>query len=113
MKGSLMHVGKAAVPEFFGTFWLVFGGTRLAPLAIGLALTLIHLVAISVDNTSGNPARSLAPALFAGDWALSQLRVFIVFPIVGAAMAGVVYRYVLEIPKEQRDRIEGPGEATE
>ena len=85
----------------------------LAPLAIGLALTLIHLISIPVDNTSVNPARSLSPALFVGGWALSQLWLFIVFPIAGAAVAGLVYRYLLEAPKAARDKIEGPGEATE
>ena len=85
----------------------------LAPLAIGLALTLIHLISIPVDNTSVNPVRSLAPALFVRDWALSQLWLFIVFPIVGAAIAGLVYRYLLEMSASARDKIEGPGEATE
>ena len=85
----------------------------LAPLAIGLALTLIHLVSIPVDNTSVNPARSLAPALFVGGWALSQLWVFIVFPIVGGLVGGLVYRYLLEVPAAQRDQVAGPGEAEE
>jgi aquaporin Z len=85
----------------------------LAPLAIGLALTLIHLISIPVDNTSVNPARSLAPALFVRGWALSQLWLFVVFPIVGAVIAGLVYRYLLEVPKSAQDKIEGPGEATE
>jgi aquaporin Z len=85
----------------------------LAPLAIGLALTLIHLISIPVDNASVNPARSLSPALFVGGWALSQLWLFIVFPIVGALIAGLVYRYVLEVPRSARDKIEGPGEDTE
>ncbi len=85
----------------------------LAPLAIGLALTLIHLVSIPVTNTSVNPARSIAPALFVGGWALSQLWVFIVFPIVGGAIGGLVYRYLLEVPAAERDKVEGPGEATE
>ncbi len=84
----------------------------LAPLAIGLALTLIHLVSIPVTNTSVNPARSIAPALFVGGWALSQLWVFIVFPIVGGVIGGLVYRYFLEVPAAQRDKVEGPGEAT-
>ena len=79
----------------------------LAPLAIGLALTLIHLVSIPVTNTSVNPARSLAPALFVGGWALSQLWVFIVFPIVGGAIAGLVYRSVLESPVAGRDTVSG------
>lgn len=70
----------------------------LAPLAIGLTLTLIHLISIPVDNTSVNPARSLAPAIFVGDWALSQLWVFIVFPVVGGVIGGVVYRVLFERP---------------
>ena len=70
----------------------------LAPLAIGLTLTLIHLISIPVDNTSVNPARSLAPALFVGGWALSQLWVFIVFPIVGGVVGGLVYRALFERP---------------
>jgi len=68
----------------------------LAPLAIGLTLTLIHLISIPVSNTSVNPARSIAPALFVGDWALSQLWVFIVFPILGGLIGGLVYRYLFE-----------------
>ena len=66
-----------------------------APLAIGLALTLIHLISIPVTNTSVNPARSIAPALFVGGWALSQLWMFIVFPLVGGALGGLIYRYGL------------------
>lgn len=62
-----------------------------APLAIGLGLTLIHLIGIPVTNTSVNPARSTAPALFVGGWALQQLWLFWVAPIVGAALAGLVY----------------------
>jgi len=85
----------------------------LAPLAIGLALTLIHLVLIPVDNASVNPARSLAPALFVRGWALSQLWVFIVFPLVGGVVGGLLYRYLLEAPARDRDEIAGPGEATE
>ena len=66
-----------------------------APLAIGLTLTVIHLISIPVTNTSVNPARSIAPALFAGGAALSQLWVFIVAPIVGALIAGVIYSRLL------------------
>jgi aquaporin Z len=65
-----------------------------APIAIGLGLTLIHLISIPVTNTSVNPARSTAVALFAGDWALSQLWLFWVAPIVGALLAGIVYRWL-------------------
>ncbi|OYV21426.1 MAG: aquaporin Z [Methylococcaceae bacterium NSP1-2] len=64
-----------------------------APIAIGLGLTLIHLISIPVTNTSVNPARSTAVALFAGDWAISQLWLFWVAPIVGAFLAGIVYRW--------------------
>jgi aquaporin Z len=76
----------------------VLGAThRAAPvgfagLAIGLVLTLIHLVSIPVTNTSVNPARSIGPAVFVGDWALRQLWVFIVAPLVGAAIAAALYR---------------------
>ncbi|PMH46165.1 aquaporin Z [Vibrio sp. 10N.286.49.B3] len=64
-----------------------------APIAIGLGLTLIHLISIPVTNTSVNPARSTGVALFQGDWAVSQLWLFWVAPIVGAILAGIVYRW--------------------
>lgn len=63
-----------------------------APIAIGLALTLIHLIGIPVTNVSVNPARSTGPAVFVGGWALSQLWLFWVAPILGAVLAGLVYR---------------------
>lgn len=63
-----------------------------APLAIGIVLTVIHLVGIPITNTSVNPARSTGPALFVGGWALSQLWLFWVAPVVGGALAGVVYK---------------------
>jgi aquaporin Z len=65
-----------------------------APIAIGLALTLIHLISIPVTNTSVNPARSTGPALMVGGWALKQLWLFWVAPIAGAVIAGVVYRWL-------------------
>ncbi|MDG1078583.1 MAG: aquaporin [Porticoccaceae bacterium] len=64
-----------------------------APIAIGLALTLIHLISIPITNTSVNPARSTGVALFQGGWAVDQLCLFWVAPIVGAILAGVVYRW--------------------
>lgn len=67
-----------------------------AGLSIGLALTLIHLISIPVTNTSVNPARSTGPALFVGDWALEQLWLFWVAPIIGAAIAGFTYKAVFE-----------------
>ena len=66
-----------------------------APIAIGLALTLIHLVSIPVTNTSVNPARSIGPAIFVGGWAVSQLWLFLVAPIAGAFLAGVAHRLLL------------------
>lgn len=66
-----------------------------APIPIGLGLTLIHLVGIPITNTSVNPARSTGPALFVGGWAIEQLWLFWVAPIVGAAIAGIVYPAVL------------------
>jgi aquaporin Z len=68
--------------------------SKFAGLAIGLALTLIHLISIPVTNTSVNPARSLSQAVFVGDWALAQLWVFIVFPIAGAIFGGLLYRWL-------------------
>ena len=67
-----------------------------APIAIGLGLTLIHLISIPVTNTSVNPARSTGPALFVGGWAIGQLWLFWVAPIVGAALAGIGYRSLFE-----------------
>lgn len=65
-----------------------------APLAIGLGLTLIHLISIPVTNTSVNPARSTGVALFVGDWAVSQLWLFWVAPILGAVIGAVIYRFI-------------------
>lgn len=67
-----------------------------APIAIGLALTLIHLVSIPVTNTSVNPARSTGVAIFQGGWALEQLWMFWLLPIIGAAIGGAIYRFLLE-----------------
>jgi aquaporin Z len=72
-----------------------------APIAIGLGLTLIHLISIPVTNTSVNPARSLGPAIFVGGWALEQLWLFWVAPIMGGALAGFFYSQVLEAPKPE------------
>src|SRR5579871_2346675 len=70
-----------------------------APIAIGLGLTLIHLIGIPVTNLSVNPARSTGPALFVGGWAVQQLWLFWLSPIVGAAIAGVVYPAIAEEPQ--------------
>jgi aquaporin Z len=65
-----------------------------AGIAIGLALTLIHLISIPVTNTSVNPARSTSQAIFVGDWAMDQLWLFWVAPIAGAILAGLLYKYL-------------------
>ena len=75
--------------------------TGFAPLAIGLMLTLIHLISIPVTNTSVNPARSTGPALFVGGWALAQLWLFWVAPLVGGAIGGVLYRWLSTEPAAQ------------
>lgn len=89
-----------ALAEFVLTFMflmIIFGATDerapqgFAPVAIGLGLTLIHLVGIPVTNLSVNPARSTGPALFAGGWAIEQLWLFWLAPIAGAVIAGIVY----------------------
>src|SRR3981081_1444599 len=90
----------------FGFLFVILGSTHgsapkgFAPIAIGLCLTLIHLISIPVTNTSVNPARSTGPALFVGGWALSQLWVFWLAPIVGALAAGWLYKGVLEFRAE-------------
>jgi len=95
----------ALVTELVLTFFfliVILGATdkrapqALAGVAIGLALTLIHLVSIPVTNTSVNPARSTGPAIFVGGWAINQLWLFWVAPIIGAALAGVAYRFLAE-----------------
>lgn len=67
-----------------------------APLAIGLSLTLIHLISIPITNTSVNPARSTAVAVFQGGWAIEQLWVFWLVPLIGGVVGGLIYRYLLE-----------------
>lgn len=93
----------AIVTEFIMTFMfllIILGATSesapkgFAGLAIGLALTLIHLVSIPVTNTSVNPARSISQAVFAGGWALEQVWLFITVPIAAAAIAGLVYKFI-------------------
>lgn len=92
------------VTEVVMTFFfliVILGATHgrapkgFAPIAIGFCLTLIHLISIPVTNTSVNPARSTGPALFAGAWALTQLWMFWVAPILGALLAGFVYSWLV------------------
>jgi len=96
-------LGACFVTEVVMTFMflmIILGATDkrapqgFAPIAIGLGLTLIHLVSIPVTNTSVNPARSLGVAVFTGGWALTQLWLFWLAPILGAGLAGLVYRWL-------------------
>ncbi|MBY5943978.1 aquaporin Z [Photobacterium rosenbergii] len=91
------------ISEFVMTFMfliVILGATHklaspaMAGLAIGLALTLIHLISIPVTNTSVNPARSTGPAVLVGDWAMAQLWLFWLAPLLGALIAGLVYRWL-------------------
>src|SRR5947209_7540459 len=95
---SLIACFVAEVVLTFFFLMIIMGATDkrapagFAPIAIGLGLTLIHLIGIPVTNLSVNPARSTGPAIFVGGWAMAQLWLFWVAPIVGAALAGVVYQ---------------------
>jgi aquaporin Z len=98
-------LGAAVVSELVLTFMflmIILGATDrrapqgFAPIAIGLGLTLIHLIGIPVTNLSVNPARSTGPAVFVGSWALAQLWLFWVAPIIGAAVAGIAYPMIAE-----------------
>ncbi|MGN6219785.1 MAG: aquaporin [Microbacterium sp.] len=99
-------IGGAIVAEVVFTALLVLvflgvthptrGNPALAGVAIGLTLTLVHLATIPIDNTSVNPARSIASAIYGGPEALAQLWVFLVFPIVGALLAGLIHRALFE-----------------
>lgn len=84
-----------------------------APIAIGLCLTLIHLVGIPVTNTSVNPARSTGPAIFAGGWALQQLWMFWVAPLVGGALGGLIYRFLFGSKGKTIEALEAPTPAAQ
>jgi len=95
-------VSEVAMTAMF--LFIIMGATHgkapagFAPLAIGLALVMIHLVSIPVTNTSVNPARSTGPALFVGGWAIQQLWLFWVAPLIGGVIGGVVYRWLSDEP---------------
>ncbi|PLR22788.1 aquaporin Z [Pantoea endophytica] len=101
--GFSLQAGMIAELVLTAVFLIVIMGAPdkrapagFAPIAIGLALTLIHLVSIPVTNTSVNPARSSGVAIFQGGWALEQLWMFWLLPIIGAAIGGAIYRFALE-----------------
>src|SRR5688572_26506016 len=108
-KYSLLASAVSEVVMTFMFLIVILGATHqrapvgFAGLAIGLALTLIHLISIPVTNTSVNPARSTGPAIFVGGWALQQLWLFWIAPIVGAAVAGFAYKALLK-----GERVEPP-----
>jgi aquaporin Z len=100
-------LGACLLSEFLLTMMFLFvimgsthgkAPTGFAPIAIGLALTLIHLISIRVTNTSVNPARSTGPALFVGGWAMAQLWLFWVAPLIGGAAGGLIYRWLSPEP---------------
>jgi hypothetical protein len=99
----------AAVVLTFMFLMIILGATDgrapkgFAPIAIGLGLTLIHLVGIPVTNLSVNPARSTAPALFVGDWALQQLWPFWLAPLAGGAAAGAIDKIFAEVESPARE----------
>ena len=119
-------LGAALLVEIVLTFFLVFtvlaatdriANAAFAGIPIGLVLTLIHLVGIPVTNTSVNPARSIGPAVFVGDWALTQLWLFIVAPLIGAVLASVVHSFLFTgaapvEPELSAVAAETPGDAT-
>lgn len=97
---SLAAAFICEVAMTFAFLFVIMGATHgnapkgFAPLAIGLCLTLIHLISIPVTNTSVNPARSTGPAIFVGGWALQQLWLFWLAPLFGGALGGLVYRWL-------------------
>ncbi len=119
-------LGAALLVEIVLTFFLVFtvlaatdriANAAFAGIPIGLVLTLIHLVGIPVTNTSVNPARSIGPAIFVGDWALTQLWLFIVAPFIGAVLASMAHRFLFTgaapvEPEQSAVAAETPGDAT-
>jgi aquaporin Z len=118
------EVASCFIAEVVMTFFfliVILGSTHgrapkgFAPIAIGLCLTLIHLISIPVTNTSVNPARSTGPAIFAGGWALAQLWLFWVAPILGAMLAGFFYSWLSEdeVPPPEPVKGEEPDTAVE
>ncbi len=103
--GKSYDLGQAFLTEFLLTMFFVivimgttdkFANGKFAGIAIGLCLTLIHLISIPITNTSVNPARSLSQAVFVGGQALSQLWLFWVAPIAGAVVGGIIYKSLMQ-----------------
>jgi len=111
-------VGSVMLAEVFFTavFVFVIASTSrksmpvgLTGITVGLTLAVIHLISIPIDNTSVNPARSLSTAVFQGSWALSQLWVFIIFPIVGGILGGAAWRALRPASDEQPEEVSEAG----
>jgi len=111
-KYSALSGFAAEVVLTFFFLMIILGSTDkrapqgFAPIAIGLGLTLIHLIGIPVTNLSVNPARSTGPAVFVGAWAIQQLWLFWVAPIVGAILAGIVYPILADTPNSTAGKVE-------
>ena len=111
---SLMAALITEVLLTFVFLMIILGSTSrrapvgFAPISIGLALTLIHLISIPVTNTSVNPARSTGQALFVGDWALAQLWLFWVAPLLGGALAGLVHPLLETVPETEEETAASP-----
>ena len=112
LSATNISLSAAALTEMILTFVFVYvilcitsdeSKSNIAGLVIGLTLTFVHLLGIKLTGTSVNPARSLAPALFTGGEALSQVWLFIVAPLVGAALAGYLFKYLGEVKKETKE----------
>ena len=104
---SLLAAAVTEIVMTLGFLFVIMGATDkrapqgFAPIAIGLCLTLIHLISIPVTNTSVNPARSTGVAVFAGDWAIAQLWLFWLAPIIGAIVGATLYRFIAGEAEEQ------------
>jgi aquaporin Z len=109
-------IAEVVLTMFF--LFVIMGSTHgkapagFAPIAIGLSLTVIHLVGIPITNLSVNPARSTGPALFVGGWALAQLWLFWVAPLVGGALGGIIYRWLSTEPAGQVTGVTPSGHAS-
>ena len=109
-------VAEVVLTMFF--LFVIMGSTHgkapagFAPIAIGLSLTVIHLIGIPITNLSVNPARSTGPALFVGGWALAQLWLFWVAPLVGGALGGIIYRWLSTEPAGQVTGVTPSGHAS-
>jgi aquaporin Z len=114
---SLAAAATTEVVMTLGFLFVILGATDkrapqgFAPIAIGLCLTLIHLISIPVTNTSVNPARSTGVAIFAGGWAIAQLWLFWLAPIVGAAVGATLYRFIAGDDEDKVVRLPGTDEA--